>query len=475
MHKTSIVLFRRDLRLADHEPLTLAAEQGAVIPLYVFGAEKPRASGAGAWWLAHSLAAFASALKERGASLVVRRSEAYGSFVDAVLSVVRESGATAVHWHRGYEPEEAQQDAALFAALAKINVQAVALPGALLWDPEQVVTGQGSPFKVFTPFYRACLAAKQPGKPLASPKVLRSASAKIASLGVQELPLARHPKWASAFPAHWTPGEQGAREQFSAFSQQAIFKYSDDRDFPAKSDGVSHLSPHLHFGEISPRQLWWAAVRAAKTESWLRQLVWREFALYSLFHYPEMINTSMQPAFRHFPWRALTPRDARGDLEAWQRGRTGIPIVDAGMRELWTTGWMHNRVRMIVGSFLTKNLRIDWQAGAGWFWDTLVDADLANNTMGWQWVAGTGFDAAPYFRVFNPVLQAKKFDPQGTYIKKWVPELVRLEPPKLFAPWEASVQELKKCGIVLGVSYPRPLVDLTKSGKAFVAAASALK
>jgi deoxyribodipyrimidine photo-lyase len=401
-----IVWFRRDLRLADNPALSAALATGRpVIPLFIWAPEEeaPWAPGAASrWWLHHSLVALEASLRKAGAGLVLRQ----GGSLDTLRAVMRETGATEVYWNRLYEPAVIARDKTIKAALAAKTFNA-----NLLHEPWTIATQQEKPYQVFTPFYKACQFHGDPGRPL-------PAAQKVPTLGkrpfsdFQPLELLPRLNWADGFSAHWTPGETGAAVKLESFE---VEHYSTDRDIPDR-EGTSRLSPHLHFGEISPRQIWWA-IRDSKRpnpEPYLRQLIWREFAHHLLFHFPHTPTEPLRSEFSAFPWT-----DNPAHLRAWQRGRTGYPIVDAGMNELWATGWMHNRVRMIVASFLVKDLLLPWQAGAAWFWDTLVDADLANNTLGWQWTAGCGADAAPYFRVFNPALQAAKFDPDGVYQKRW--------------------------------------------------------
>jgi deoxyribodipyrimidine photo-lyase len=395
----SILWFRLDLRCSDNPALTAAAARGAFVPVFIWAPEEEGAWPPGAasrWWLHHSL----QALHNRLGGLVIRR----GPSLDALRQLVKETGATAVFWNRRYEPALIARDTKVKQALLADGLQVESFNSALLFEPWEIKTGSGGPYKVFTPFWKACL--KLPvAKQSAAPRNLQIAKAK--SLRLDELDLLPKIDWARAFD--WTPGESGAVRQLKKFQPAA---YKKNRNLPAVA-GTSRLSPHLHFGEISPWRVWWSV----RNETYRRQLIWREFAHHLLYHFPHTSEKPLRPEFEKFPWR----EDPNG-LCAWQHGRTGYPIVDAGMRELWATGWMHNRVRMVVASFLVKDLLISWQDGARWFWDTLVDADLANNTLGWQWVAGCGADAAPFFRIFNPETQRLKFDPRGDYVCRWVPE-----------------------------------------------------
>jgi deoxyribodipyrimidine photo-lyase len=407
-----LVWFRRDLRLADNPALAEACATGRpVIPVFIWAPdeEAPWQPGAASrWWLHHALVALDSDLRARGASLIVRR----GPSLDTLRALMRETGATDVYWNRLYDPALIARDRAI-----KEAVGAHTFNGALLHEPWEILTQAERPYQVFTPFYKACQVHGDPGRPLPAPARAETGHApSLQSLAIGALELLPTLNWADGFHEVWTPGEAGAHEQLSGFAANA---YATERDRPDHA-GTSRLSPHLHFGEISPRQIWHAlrASRQPNIEPYLRQLVWREFAHHLLYHFPHTPTQPLRPEFERFPW----VRHAKA-LRAWQKGLTGYPIVDAGMRELWRTGWMHNRVRMIAASFLVKDLLIPWQEGARWFWDTLVDASLANNTLGWQWVAGCGADAAPYFRVFNPSLQAEKFDPDGAYRRRWAGEV----------------------------------------------------
>ncbi|MCC0059408.1 MAG: deoxyribodipyrimidine photo-lyase [Hyphomicrobiaceae bacterium] len=456
-----IVWFRRELRLADHAALRAAAESGApVLPLYVHDDETPNAwrpGGASRWWLHESLTALDASLDERGGKLVVRR----GRTRDVLSALLEETNAGAVHATRSYEPfgTGCERDA---AALCEDHGAAFRLhPGRVLFEPEDIVTKDGRPYRVFTPFWKACLKSDPPPAPKPVPHVKSFAKADSVPLGALGL-LPSKPDWAGGLRETWRPGETAAQAALTAFIDDRMSAYADRRDdlFGATT---SRLSPHLHFGEIGPAQVWHAmshAVEASKgqarrsAETFLKELGWREFSYHLLHSFPGLPDTPLRPAFAQFPWRG----DAAA-LSAWQRGQTGYPVVDAAMRQLWATGWMPNRARMIVASFLVKHLLLPWQEGEAWFWDTLVDADLANNAASWQWVAGCGADAAPYFRIFNPILQGRKFDPEGTYVRNWVPELTGLPAGGIHAPWEFSQSTLASAGIELGQTYPEPIVD----------------
>ena len=443
MKPTCLLWLRRDLRLADQPALAAALATGLpVLPVFIWAPEEeaPWAPGAASrWWLHHSLAALDTDLRRHGGRLVIRR----GPTLPALRRLARETGATHVVWNRLYEPAMLERDKAVKAALRTDGLTATSSNAALLFEPWTVLTQQDKPYQVFTPYYRTCLADGDPSSPAPVSRDWKAAGRDVQSLEISDLDLLPKIDWAAGFRETWTPGEAGAQAALDDFIAGAAAAYVTKRDLPADV-GTSRLSPHLHFGEIGPRQIWAALRRAlppAKADPYLRQLVWREFAHHLLFHFPHTAQEPLRPAFARFPWA----RD-RAALRAWQKGRTGFPIVDAGMRELWHTGWMHNRVRMIVASFLVKDLLIPWQDGAAWFWDTLVDADLANNTLGWQWAAGCGADAAPYFRIFNPQRQSEKFDADGAYLRRWLPELQALSADQLHAPPPVP-------------GYPRPLVD----------------
>jgi deoxyribodipyrimidine photo-lyase len=464
---SSIWWIRRDLRLDDNPALDAASADGKVIPVYVHAPdeESPWAPGAASLaWLRRSLASLARALEARGSRLVLRA----GPTQQALDDVQRETGAGSIHWNRLYEPSAIARDAGLKQAWRERGLRAESHNAALLAEPWQLETGSGDPYRVFTPFWRKLrprLDALAP--PRSCPANLPPVPA-IASQTLDSLLPAPRPAWDRGFWETWQPGEAGAADLLEAFVDGAAADYKAQRDLPDRT-GTSRLSPHLHFGEISPRRVLarlhseaWPAAAEAGVEGFVRELGWREFSYHLLFHFPASSDANLNPQFDRFPWDA--PDEAA--LDAWRRGCTGVPLVDAGMRELWHTGWMHNRVRMVVASFLTKNLRQHWIHGARWFWDTLVDADLANNTQGWQWSAGTGADAAPYFRIFNPVSQAQKFDPLGRYVRRWVPELAALPDRALFAPWE-HVDVLAS----IAPDYPRePIRDLRTSREAALAA-----
>lgn len=412
----TIVWFRNDLRLTDHAPLTAAARRGAVLPLYVLDSAD-QIGAASKWWLHQSLSRLQQSLNGR---LVLRRGDPR-----RILPVLMEQGgADAVYWQRRYEPAIAQRDAEIESELGDA---AQTFGGGLLREPWEVSTKQGGPYQVFTPFWRTHRQLPTTGKPLDAPKLDLVKGVDTGNL--DDLNLMPKVNWYAGLDETWTPGEAGAVRQLKRFVDDKLRHYANERDLPGV-DGTSRLSPHLRFGEVSPRQVWHALARRKFAEPFLRQLGWREFSYHVLHHFPHTPDSALKEKYDNFPWR----QDNKS-LKAWQRGQTGYPIVDAGMWQLWRTGWMHNRVRMIVASFLVKDLLIDWRAGAAWFMDTLVDADLANNTMGWQWAGGCGADAAPYFRIFNPLTQGKKFDPDGAYIRRWVTELADTPFKKIHEPY----------------------------------------
>jgi deoxyribodipyrimidine photo-lyase len=470
----ALVWFRRDLRLDDHPALGAAAARGRVLPVFLWSPAEDGAWAPGAasrLWLHHSLCALREALAQRGLGLLVRRSTAAAP---ALLALAKETGAEAVHWNRLYEPASVARDAEVKRALREAGVEAHSHNGALLNEPHTVATRQGSPFRVFTPFYKHCAALGPPREPRPVPRGLKGPRPAPRSETVDSLGLLPAVDWAGGIRAAWSPGEAGARRELESFADATVAHYGEGRDQPALA-GTSRLSPHLHFGEISPQRVWHTLATgwpgrgrhsvSVQVEPFTRQLYWREFAHHLLFHFPHTTSEPLAAKFERFPWA-----DEPALREAWQHGRTGYPLVDAGMRELWHTGWMHNRVRMNVASFLVKHLLSHWLHGARWFWDTLVDADLANNTLGWQWAAGCGADAAPYFRIFNPVRQGERFDPRGDYVRRWVPELAALPAEHLHAPWEAPAQVLAGAGVTLGTHYPRPVVDHKEARRRALAA-----
>ena len=408
-----IVWFRQDLRLADNPALHAAVQTGQpVIPVYIWSPEEEGEWAPGAasrWWLHHSLTALAKDLDRRGSRLILAK----GRALTVLKKLAAATGATAVHWNKRYEPAAVQCSEEVAQGL---KIQTAEFNGALLAQPTGFLNKSGKPYQVFTAFKRALLHVLDPGPLVPTPRKLHAPSRWPKSTSLESLGLMPRIQWYKTMEANWVAGEKGANQALQAFLRKPIEDYSNARNLPA-TRGTSRLSPHLHFGEIGPRQIWHQLGARGRSSVFFSEIVWREFAYHLLHHFPHTTTQPMHAEFAKFPWRRNTRL-----LRAWQRGNTGIPMVDAGMRELWAMGWMHNRVRMVVASFLVKNLLIAWQDGTRWFWDTLVDADLANNTLNWQWAGGCGADAAPYFRIFNPATQAKRFDPQNTYIRKWVPQ-----------------------------------------------------
>ena len=423
MTSPSIVWFREDLRLADNPALRAAIDRGGpIVGLYVLDEQSPGIrplGGAARWWLHHSLASLADRLAERGGTLVLRR----GPAEQVVRETVADAGAGAVFWNRRYGAAR-EIDARLKAGLREDDVTVASFAGSVLFEPWTVRTGGGTPFSVFTPFWRACLSLPAPRAPLPEPRTVTGPTRAPASDTLDDWGLLPHrPDWAEGLRERWEPGEPAARERLREFLDDDLGRYDRARDSPA-AGATSLLSPRLRWGEVSPFTVWHAATGTPGAGRFLSELGWRELAWHTLHHVPDLATKNLRPQFDAFPWPPLH----RGHLEAWQRGRTGIPLVDAGMAELWRTGFMHNRVRMVAASFLVKNLLIDWRHGEQWFWDTLVDADDASNPFNWQWVAGFGADAAPYFRVFNPELQRTRFDPDGAYTARWAPDAEGREP-----------------------------------------------
>lgn len=459
----AIVWFRQDLRLTDNPALHAAQRRGApVVPVFILAPQEQGAWAPGAasrWWHDGSLRVLAAQLQRLGSRLIVRR----GSPLKVLREIARSVGADMVCWNRRYEPWAIQQEEAVSEGLAADGVEVCAHTADVLFEPRGLRNKAGAPFQVFTPFWKHCLRLPEPAKPLAAPQHLPAPPRWPESLSLDALGLIPRIDWAGGLRRAWAPGEAGALDRLEQFLEHAVDAYTDARDCPAR-EGVSRLSPHLHFGELSARQVWHAVrgrdqargmmCASDAAAAYLRQLGWREFARYLLVHFPHTPDRPLRAEYADFPWVEHTRA-----LRAWQQGRTGFPIVDAGMRELWHTGWMHNRVRMIAGSLLVKDLRIHWLEGARWFWDTLVDADLANNTLGWQWIAGCGADAAPYFRIFNPVKQGQRFDPDGAYVRRWVPELAHVPERWIHCPWEAPAGVLAKARVRLGENYPHSLVE----------------
>ncbi len=449
--RPAVVWFRDDLRMADNPALRAAADSGRpVLCVYVWDDRSPGLrppGGAARWWLHHSLASLDADLRDAGAALLIRS----GLAERVVGELLAEVDAAAVFWNRRYGGAERRIDEAVKSAARAAGIEATSFAASLLHEPWTIRTGAGTAFSVYTPFWRACLAAPEPRRPLPRTREL-SPAARQGGQQLDELGLLpTHPDWADGLRETWTPGEAQAHQDLAAFLDQNVADYRRDRDVPGIA-ATSRLSPRLRWGELSPHQVWHATARARADvpgdgpATFLSELGWREFAYHTLFEHPDLATVNIHREYDSFPWPRLHP----ASLRAWQQGRTGIPLVDAGMRELWRTGSMHNRVRMVTASFLVKNLLIDWRKGEEWFWDTLVDADPASNPFNWQWIAGSGADAAPYFRVFNPELQRTKFDPHGDYVRRWTPE------------WDTE-------------DYPKPIVDLAETRRAALAAYDTVK
>lgn len=452
----SILWFRQDLRLTDNPALVAASQSDAVLPIYIVDTKNSgdyALGEASQCWLHHSLTSLNESL---GKKLSVYR----GDPAVILKKLCKNFDVSSVFWNRCYEPWRIQRDSAIKKQLLEADIHVESFNASLLWEPWSIQKKDGTHYKVFTPFYRkGCLQAEPPRPPMKQPSnvVYKHDSN---ALKLADLKLLPSKNWHENLCDQWNIGEDGARKQLQNFVKNGLNHYKDGRNFPAKPY-ISRLSPHLHFGEISPNQIWhkvYPLIDSKNADHFCSELGWREFSYSQLYHQPELPTVNLQSKFDAFPWSK-----SKSHLTAWQQGKTGIPMVDAGMRELWQTGFMHNRVRMVVGSFLVKNLLIDWREGERWFWNTLFDADLANNSASWQWVAGCGADAAPYFRIFNPVTQGQKFDPDGVYIRKFLPEIAELPNKYLFSPWEAPQLVLDMAQIKLGDTYPKPIVDLKTS------------
>ena len=486
----ALVWFRNDLRLEDNPALAAAIAGGhAIVPVFIWSPEDEapwQPGGASRWWLHQSLAHLQGQLSARGSQLILRRSNHLDRTFDAetaLWQLIQDTGATAIYWNRRYEPAITARDTRIKRTLRERGLVVETFNAQLAFEPWEMQTQAEQPYRVFTPFWRACLRrlAERPPREVATiPFALPAPDngAWPTSLKLDDLDLRPRVDWAKGLRAQWSPGEAGAHAQLARFIEDGVGGYAALRNTPAV-EGTSRLSPHLHFGEIGPGQIW-RALRAAASfrhdvdlsgsDAFLREVGWREFSHHLLFHFPATTEQPLRPEFARFPWR-----ESPQDLLAWQRGQTGFPLVDAGMRELWQTGFMHNRVRMVVASFLVKHLMLPWQDGARWFWDTLVDADLAQNTLGWQWTAGCGADAAPYFRVFNPSLQGTTFDAGGAYVRRFVPELANVPNAFIHAPWRCPQATLHHSGVRLGDTYPHPMVDHAEARARALAAFSTLK
>ena len=456
--KRAIVWFRQDLRIQDNTALAQAIERGySIIPLYIWDLESEAnwsPGGAGKWFLHHALSALDESFLTHGAALVIRSGET-GEILD---KLIESEDISAVFWNRRYEPAAIRRDSQIKQDLVERGVSVESFNSALIWEPHTVATGQGKAYQVFTPFWKQVSKRPIPKPVDVSLDAAQFASIDAPSQSIDSLELLPKIKWDAGFKDAWAVNEAEALRLLEDFSQSSFKAYNVDRDFPSTL-GTSRLSPYLHFGLIGPRQVWAKISEAMNKASitddtYLKEIAWREFAHNVLYHFPNTPENPLREKFVAFPWS-----DDASALNAWQKGQTGYPIVDAGMRELWHTGWMHNRVRMIVASFLVKHLLISWYEGARWFWDTLVDADLASNTLGWQWAGGCGADAAPYFRIFNPMTQGKKFDAEGDYVRKWCPELAKVPKAYIHEPWTAPANILEYAGVDLGGNYPLPIVD----------------
>ncbi|HTO30664.1 MAG TPA: deoxyribodipyrimidine photo-lyase [Pararhizobium sp.] len=458
-----LIWFRKDLRLDDNHALHASVQSGrGVIPVYI---REPAENGTGplgaaqAWWLHHSLHALSESLSNLGSSLLLLT----GKPQDVFARLVVETGASGIYWNRRYDPDGIGVDGALKNRLGDIGMTVKSFAGQILHEPARWKTGSGTPYRVYTPFWRALEASGEPDAPLDAPTQIPAPadwpkSEKLADWNL----LPAKPDWAETFREVWTPGEAAALERLQDFIDETLDGYKANRDLPAR-DGTSRLSPHLALGEISPARIWHATrnlkdVPVEDIVTFRKELVWRDFSYHLLFHNPDLPRENLNRRYDRFEWA-----DDGDAFKLWTKGRTGYPIVDAGMRQLWRHGTMHNRVRMIAASFLIKDLLIDWRRGEAWFRDTLVDADPASNAASWQWVAGSGADASPFFRVFNPILQGEKFDPDGTYVKTFVPELQDMPTKFVHRPFEAPATVLTGAGVTLGETYPKPLVDHAKA------------
>lgn len=461
----NIIWFRRDLRVQDNPALEQALTRDNILALYIYD-DIDCIGEASKWWLHHSLVNLNNTLKGK---LNIYQGNALNIF----KTLSEEYTINNIHWNRCYEPQSIKRDTAIKEYFKEQGINAQSHNGSLLFEPWQIQNKTGSPYKVFTPFFKACLNCDtQPRIPINITLNTNKLTKANNSLDINNLKLLPAINWTDGLTNKWSIGEEYAQNKLQIFLKNKISNYKIGRDFPAQND-VSELSAYLHFGEISPNQVWYQTKELTQdknTECFLKELCWREFSHSLLYYFPELDHKNWQSQFDKFPWQ-----NNQELFTAWKQGKTGIPIVDAGMRELWQTGYMHNRVRMVVASFLVKNLLIPWQEGAKYFWDCLVDADMANNSASWQWVAGCGVDASPYFRIFNPVTQGQKFDPTGEYIKQYVPELETLHGKYLYCPWEAPDYILKNSNITLGTDYPLPIVDLKQSRESALEAYKQIK
>ena len=461
--------FRQDLRISDNPALFEASKHAEVLPIYILDDQNSGEFSMGEasrFWLHNSLD---DLYKNLNQNLSLYK----GDPLETLLDIINRFKIDEVYWNRCYEPWRIKRDTQIKSKLESKGVLVKTFNGSLLWEPWTIKKDDGSPYKVFTPFYRkGCLNSKEPRIPLPNADISNYLSDKNHSLELSELSLIPSVRWDIPMHSFWNIGEAGAYKRLSDFINKGIQHYKEGRNFPSKPF-VSRISPHIHFGELSPNQAWYLAKNQGSNKNidhFLSELGWREFSYSQLYFNPDLPRKNLQTKFDQFPWE-----NNLDHLIAWQKGKTGVPMVDAGMRELWQTGSMHNRVRMIVGSFLVKNLLLNWHHGERWFWNCLVDADLASNSASWQWVAGCGADAAPYFRIFNPVTQGEKFDPDGEYIKKYIPELSNLPNKYLYSPWEAPNEVLTEANIVLDKDYPKPIVELKASRERALDAFKSLK
>ena len=460
-NKLSIFWFRQDLRLADNPGLSEAISKGIVLPIYIYddiNSNEYEMGSASKWWLHNSL-------EKLNDSLNNKLSVYKGDALKIIESLTKSYDVESISWNRCYEPWRIKRDKNIKSEIEKKGIEVNTFNGSLLWEPFNILKTDGTPYRVFSPYYRkGCLNAAPPRIPLKSPEISSLFKDEYNKLTIEDLSLIPKVHWFDEMEKLWKPGEVGAQEKLYDFLDDGLVGYKEGRNFPSQKN-VSQLSPHIHLGEISPNQVWYAAKQKEDETGiekdlahFLSELGWREFSYNLLYHFPTLPRENLQKKFDNFPWQENTDFS-----DKWKKGHTGYPIVDAGMRELWQTGYMHNRVRMIVGSFLVKNLLLHWHEGEKWFWDCLIDADLASNSASWQWVAGSGADAAPYFRIFNPISQGIKFDPEGEYTKKFLPELKDLPIKYLYSPWEAPADVLEQANIKLGENYPKPIVDLKES------------
>ncbi|WP_313894206.1 deoxyribodipyrimidine photo-lyase [Psychrobacillus sp.] len=459
--KKIIVWFRKDLRLHDNPVLWEAAKQGIIIPVFIWSEEEEReyaGSEATRWWLHHTLLTLERNLKAKGLPLILR----LGNSLEELTSICKQTKADAVFFAERFEPFIISRDSEITKSLLLRGLEVRLFSANLLFTPSNLLNQKNEPYKVFTSFWKKTMI-ESVNLPLSVPVNMVSYNKSIPTLRVSDLGLLSTIGWDEKFHMYWDPGENGAIKKWGNFTSEGLSRYVKDRDIPSSSS-TSLLSAHLAWGDISVRAIWHSVKGLNEIESseymhesiqaFLRQLIWREFAYNQLIYFPTILHTPLREKFKKFPWRGSDE-----EFLKWQKGLTGYPLVDAGMRELWETGTIHNRIRMVVASFLTKHLLISWEEGSEWFKKTLVDFDAANNAMGWQWVAGSGIDAAPYFRIFNPIIQSKKFDPDGIYIRKWVPELAKIPSKYIHEPWKAPKNVLMECDVVLGKTYPLPIID----------------